>query len=119
GGPTPLARATRDRTLAAPLAAVSVLLWIVIPRRLGTRVPQDFLATDGPLVDFREGMLSNVAVVRVGPVLQMQIDRWWQGQDTRTHQIMAAHVPMLLHGGARSVLVVGGGGGHTARRALD
>jgi spermidine synthase len=109
-------RATRARDVA--LAALPVALWIVLPLLLRTRLPQDFLAEGGTLVDFREGLASNVAVIRTPNALQMKIDRWWQGQDRKTHQIVAAHVPMLLHPDPRSVLVVGAGTGQTAERFL-
>jgi spermidine synthase len=108
----------RHRARDTAVAVAALLLWLAVPRALGTRIPQDFLAADGPLVDFREGMLSNVAIVRSEDALQMMIDRWWQGQDRKTHQIMAAHVPMLLHPDPRTVLVVGVGTGQTASRFL-
>jgi spermidine synthase len=108
--------ARRARDLA--LAALPVAAWIAVPFALRTRIPQDFLGQNGALIAFREGLTSNVAVVRTGEALQLEIDRWWQGQDTKTHQIMAAHVPMLLHPDPRSVLVVGAGTGQTASRFL-
>jgi len=49
----------------------------------------------------------------------MWIDRLWQGQDQKTHQIVAAHLPMLLHPRPRRVLVVGIGSGQTSSRFLD
>ncbi len=70
------------------------------------------------MVDFREGRSSNVAVIRMPDALRMEIDRWWQGEDRINHQIMAAHLPMLLHTQPREVLVVGAGTGQTASRFL-
>ena len=49
---------------------------------------------------------------------RLEIDRWWQGQDRRTHQIMAAHVPMICHPEPQRVLVVGVGAGQTPARFL-
>jgi spermidine synthase len=46
----------------------------------------------------------------------LESDRWWQGQDRKTHQIVAAHLPMLLHPDPRRVLVVGAGAGQTPSR---
>jgi spermidine synthase len=69
-------------------------------------------------VDFREGLQSNLAVVRRESVLNLEIDRLWQGQALKTHQIMAAHLPMLLHPHPRRVLVVGVGAGQTPGRFL-
>ncbi len=107
-----------SRRRVAAVAALAVLVWIAIPRALRTRVPGDFLAAGGVVVDVREGMTANAAVVRTHDSLQLKIDRFWQGQDRKNHQIMAAHVPMLLHPGPRKVLVVGAGTGQTASRFL-
>jgi spermidine synthase len=90
------------------------LAWAAIPHVTGTRVPDDLLAEPSRRVAVLEGLESNLAVVR-GPTgeLQLEIDRWWQGQDRRTHQVMAAHLPMLLHPAPRRVLLVGVGAGQT------
>jgi spermidine synthase len=110
----PRARAGRELALGAAAA----LLWLAIPAALRTRVPNDFLRAEGALVEVREGLTSNAAVIRSQGTLQLQIDRWWQGQDRKTHQIMAAHVPLALHPDPRAVLVVGVGSGQTASRFL-
>ena len=99
-----------------PVMGGILVLWLVIPRALGTRIPADFLAERGVLVDFREGLQSNLAVIRARSGLVLEIDRWWQGRDKKTHQIMAAHLPMLFHPRPRRVLVVGAGVGQTASR---
>jgi spermidine synthase len=99
------------------LGALAVGGWVAVPRILGTRLPADFLASRQTLVDYREGLESNVAVVRRNPyILALEIDRWWQGQDRKTHQIMAGHLPMMLHPDPRRVLVVGVGAGQTPLR---
>ena len=67
---------------------------------------------------YREGVGSNLAVIRKEHVLQLEIEGWWQGEDQKNHQIMAAHIPMLLHPKPRKVLVVGVGTGQTASRFL-
>jgi spermidine synthase len=87
-------------------------------RRFGTRVPQDLLAAPHELVDYREGREANLAVIRRQGGLQLEIDRWWQGQDRKTHQVLAAHVPLLLHAAPRRVLVVGVGAGQTPASIL-
>ncbi|MCA9289759.1 MAG: fused MFS/spermidine synthase, partial [Phycisphaerales bacterium] len=92
--------------------------WFAIPVLTGTRLPADFLGARDRLVDHREGWSSNLAVVRAGHVLQLEIDRWWQGEDRKNHQFMAAHVPMLVHAHPKRVLVVGIGTGQTPRRFL-
>lgn len=98
--------------------AIAALAWFAIPRVQGTRLPLDFLGDRDAVVDFREGFGSNLAVLREGDVLQLEIDRWWQGVNKKTQQFMAAHIPMLLHPGPERVLVVGVGVGQTANRFL-
>ncbi len=105
----------QPRAVAAALAA---LAWMAVHLFSSTRIPEDFLDESGQLVDFREGHNSNVAVIRTPDSLRMEIDRWWQGEDRTNHQIMAAHIPMLLHQQPREVLVVGAGTGQTASRFL-
>ncbi|HEY5659019.1 MAG TPA: fused MFS/spermidine synthase, partial [Myxococcota bacterium] len=102
------------------VAAVAACLsaWLAAPSLLGTRIPDDFLAEPQLLVDHREGLESNLSVVRNGGTLHLVIDQWWQGQQAKSHQIMAAHVPALLHPAPRRVLVVGVGTGQTASRFL-
>jgi tetratricopeptide (TPR) repeat protein len=94
------------------------LLWAAIPYFCRTQLPQDFLATEGTLVDYREGIGANVSVVRKGDLLQLEINRTWQGQNRKNHQVMAAHIPALLHGDPKSVVVIGLGTGQTARSFL-
>jgi len=98
------------------LTLTSVAAWIAIPRALPTQIPRDFLAATGELVDFREGVESNLAVMRAEGRKMLTSDGWWQGQDERSNQIMAAHVPMILHPHPSSVLVVGVGAGQTPAR---
>ncbi|MBW1805603.1 MAG: fused MFS/spermidine synthase, partial [Deltaproteobacteria bacterium] len=97
---------------------ISLIVWICVPLLFGTRLPEDFLAERGRLVDFIEGIGSNLAVVKRNDTLTLEIDRMWQGQDIKGHQIMAAHIPMLIHHEPRDVLVVGAGVGQTASRFL-
>lgn len=100
------------------LIVTSALAWLAIPWVMETRLPGDFLADRGNLVDFREGISTFVAVVRKDNQLRLEIDRLWQGSKQKNHQIMAAHVPMLLHKGPSSALVVGLGSGQAASRFL-
>jgi spermidine synthase len=116
---TLLIETERPRLSRLAFAAAAVGLWLALPHLLPTRIPADFLRPKkGELIDYREGLVSNVAVLRNDGVTSLEIDRWWQGQGTTTHQIMAAHVPMLLRPDARRVLVVGLGVGQTAHRFL-
>ena len=97
---------------------ISLLIWIGIPLATGTRIPADFLGERGSLVAFREGVGSNLAVIRSKNLLTLEIDRLWQGENSKNQQVMAAHIPMLFHPNPRNVLVVGVGTGQTASRFL-
>jgi spermidine synthase len=110
----------RTVRLSVKIAMVvsALLVWLAIPSLLVTRLPQDFLGQQTQLVDFREGLRSHLAVVKTDDNLVLEIDRLWQGQKKKTHQIMAAHIPMLLHRHPRDILVVGMGVGQTASRFL-
>ncbi len=101
----------------AALGVLAIGAWLAVPVVTRTRLPQAFLADPVRLVDHREGLESNLAVVRrPSGALVMEIDRWWQGQDRRTHQVMAAHLPLMLHPAPRSALLVGVGAGQTPLR---
>jgi spermidine synthase len=106
------------RTLVAALSMGAIAIWLALPRILPTRIPGDFLGERGSVVDFKEGLAANVAVVQAEESLRLEIDRWWQGDERKGHQIMAAHIPMILHAAPHDVLVVGAGVGQTARRFL-
>jgi spermidine synthase len=100
------------------IIALSVAVWLGIPFVTGTRIPRDILGLRYELVDFREGIGSNLSVIKRNFQLQLLIDRMWQGTNRKNHQIMAAHVPMLLHEEPKKVLVIGLGTGQTASRFL-
>ena len=98
--------------------AIPTIAWIMIPLALGTRLPDDYLGDKKRLVDVEEGYGSIMSVNRMGTSLQLKIDRLWQGTDVKNHQIMAAHIPMLLHFSPKDILVIGVGVGQTASRFL-
>ena len=104
--------------LRAGMAAVACILWFWIPQQLKTQLPGDFLSSNGVLLEYREGLASNMAVIYSGQSRQLEINRLPQGFDHKNHQIMVAHVPSLLHPGPESVLVIGLGVGQTASRFL-
>ncbi len=112
-----LDRAT-SRWVKSALALVSVTLWFGIPRATKTQLPADLLAHGGALVDFREGRAAHLAVIRRDGRLRLEIDKLWQGEDRKTHQIMAAHIPALLHPAPKDVLAIGMGTGQTFSRFL-
>jgi spermidine synthase len=112
-----------DRTLRVParitLVSLSLLLWVATPFITGTRLPADFLADRAELVDFREGLGSNMAVIKgENNSLTLEIDRMWQGANLKGYHMMLAHLPMLLHQDPKDVLVIGLGVGQTASRFL-
>ena len=111
----PRANSRRPRLVAA---ALLLLGWLAVPLLSDVRLPADYLAPREQLVAWQEGRASNLAAVRRGDHLVLQIDRLWQGRDARNHQIVAAHVPALLHPAPRHVCVVGAGVGQTASRFL-
>ena len=108
-------RGALARTLVVPAA---LLVWLLLPRLANTDLPADYLAPRGALVDFKEGRGSTLAAVKKDGSLNLHIDRLWQGKDLKSHQIMAAHVPMMLAPDVRDVLVIGVGVGQTAARFL-
>lgn len=107
-----------NRGIRLALAAAGVLAWLAVPRVAPTRIPADFLVRDAELLAYAEGLESNLAVVRREGRRVLEIDRWWQGQEGKTHQVMAAHLPLILHPAPRRVLVVGVGAGQTTARVL-
>lgn len=113
---------TLDRSTSLPLKLALVVvvggIWLAVPSLSGTHLPQDYLAGNGELIDFREGHNAHMAVLRDDDVLTLEIDRMWQGENRKLHQMMAAHVPMLLHRSPQSVAVIGLGAGQTAGRFL-
>ena len=108
----------RYRVFKYAAALVAVLVYLGIPYYSQTQVPADFIGEGRDLVAFREGYGANMAVVRREDDLELEIDRWWQGGSKKNHQIMAAHVPMLLHPNPKRVVVVGAGTGQTVSRFL-
>ncbi len=113
----------RSAVVAAVLSVIAIGVWVAIPMASGVKLPQAYLLASGEspeaLVAVREGVASNMAVIKRGSVLQLEMDRLWQGEDRKNHQVMSAHVPMLLHGAdTPRVLVVGLGTGTTPSRFL-
>ena len=84
----------------------------------GTRLPADFLGGKQSMIELAEGISSFIAVVNRDGDKTLEIDRMWQGINQKGHQIMAAHIPMLLHQDPKNVLVIGMGTGQAASRFL-
>ncbi|MEI6704920.1 MAG: hypothetical protein WCL71_15520, partial [Deltaproteobacteria bacterium] len=83
-----------------------------------TRLPADFLGAKQSMIECVEGISAFIAVVTRNGDKTLEIDRMWQGTQQKGHQIMAAHIPMLLHQDPRDVLVIGMGTGQAASRFL-
>ncbi|HIJ87031.1 MAG TPA: hypothetical protein HPP97_05015 [Desulfuromonadales bacterium] len=92
--------------------------WAVILVMGNSGLPGEFLAGNRRVIEYAEGISSFVAVIKQGGIKILEIDRMWQGQDLKGHQILAAHIPMILHQGPKRVLVIGMGTGQTASRFL-
>ena len=95
------------------------IVWLCIPTLLKTKIPHDFLGNKENIVDIKEGLTSNFAVVKTeSDATVLEIDRLWQGQKEPTHQIMASHIPMILNPHVQDVLVLGMGVGQIAEHFL-
>ncbi len=106
-------------TIKTAVITAGTVIWCAVPLLSPAQVPAGYLAEEGRLIDFREGVGGHLAVVKNRydvPVLE--IDRMWQGEERVSHQIMAAHVPMILHQNPEQILVIGVGVGQTASRFL-
>jgi spermidine synthase len=74
----------------------------------------------GELLYYRDGTLATVSVKRLGNAKALAVDGKvdaTNGGDMATQRLLA-HLPLLLHGAARRVAVVGLGSGATAASAL-
>lgn len=110
-GGSPLARAV------GAVAAWGAFLALVLTAPV--RLPHDYLAPEDRLVAVHEGTASNLAVVDRGGVPTLEIDRLWQGEAGRSHQVLAGWIPMVLHPRPAEVLVIGLGAGQAPRAVLE
>jgi len=100
------------------IASGATAVWMGIVLSSDTMLPADFLAGKRPMIEFAEGFSSFIAVVKLDGTKTLEIDRMWQGQNEKGHQILAAHIPMILHQDPKQVMVIGMGTGQTASRFL-
>lgn len=107
-----------SRQMKTTAVMVSLSLWTYLVCAADVRLPQDYLARGKNLVEFVEGKNSFISVIKKNGDIEMEMDRMWQGQKSKGHQIMAAHLPMLIHPAAKDVLVVGVGAGQAPGRFL-
>jgi spermidine synthase len=75
----------------------------------------------GELLYYRDGAAATVSVKRLGNSKALAVDGKVDATNTAdmATQGLLAHLPLLLHGGAREALVVGLGSGATAAAALS
>ena len=108
------------RRVAALLIAFSVIGWGIAATQLKTRLPHDYMASEGTLLEVVEGQGASLAVVQLEDKVLLGIDRLWQGSNKKNQQTFAGHLPMLLRGDGNGtdVLVVGMGTGQAAGRFL-
>ena len=104
--------------IKASAVILCLLIWGLLVTVSGVRLPSDYLANGRELIDFVEGKSTFIAVIKRNNNIKMELDRMWQGQQAKGHQIMAAHLPMLLHPSAKEILVVGVGAGQAPSRFL-
>lgn len=107
-------RGTWDREL---LASGAYKYAVAVPPGLDVETT----LKSGTLVYYRDGAQSTVSVKRLTGVLSLAIDGKVDastGGDMLTQKLLA-HVPLLLHGAARRVALVGLGSGITAASALS
>ncbi|MCL1946759.1 MAG: fused MFS/spermidine synthase [Chitinivibrionia bacterium] len=105
------------------------ILWILVPVALFTfgqgnykNFIKNYLSFDkkSTLLSFAEGREAVVSVTLSKSIKTMEIDRLWQGENRKTRQIMAAHIPtILLKEDPKNALLIGFGTGLTAKRFLD
>ena len=111
-----------DRSTAKGTKLVATALacgaWALLPTLSETRLPADYLASRDELIALHEGGDAPIAVLERNGRKLLEIDRLWQGEDHKNHQIVAAHLPMLLHSDPKRVLVIGVGAGQTPARFL-
>jgi spermidine synthase len=93
-------------------------IWLGVTLSDGARLPADFLASRQSMIEYAEGISSFIAVTMRNGSKTLEIDRMWQGQIQKGHQILVAHIPMMLHQDPKKVLVIGMGTGQTASRFL-
>ena len=107
-----------SKSLRTVMVVLITCVLLGIPTLARTKLPEDYLAGKGKLLDYREGNASFMAIVLNQGECQLEIDRLWQGEAGRNHQSMAAHIPMFHHKHPEDVLVIGIGTGQTAKRFL-
>ncbi|MDD2499523.1 MAG: fused MFS/spermidine synthase [Geobacter sp.] len=76
--------------IKVPTVIVSLLTWGLLATATGVRLPATYLANGRELIDFVEGKNAFISVIKRNGDIKMELDRMWQGQKAKGHQIMAA-----------------------------
>jgi spermidine synthase len=109
-----------DRGLITSGAYVN-MQWLVQPGQKTlsrTQVEQALRADHDEVIDYREGATAIVAVKRKGELLRLNVGGYTEAASMGHVQNLLGHLPLLLHGGARNVLIVGLGSGATLGSVL-
>ena len=70
------------------------------------------------MIDYREGATAVVAVKRKGGLLRLNVGGYTEAASQGHVQNVLGHLPLLLHGNARNVLIIGLGSGATLGSVL-
>ncbi|MGM0443986.1 MAG: fused MFS/spermidine synthase [Fibrobacterota bacterium] len=109
---------TRSSSMHIPLAAAILLFLAVYPRFTGANIPLSYYSDHGEVISHVEGVASDIIVSRTPAGRTLSVNGLWQGESRKNRQIMAAHIPMLIHEDPRSIALVGLGAGQTGERFL-
>jgi spermidine synthase len=83
-----------------------------------TAAEQVLRADHDEVLDYREGATAVVAVKRKGDLLRLNVGGYTEAASQGHVQNLLGHLPLLLHGSARTVLIVGLGSGATLGSVL-
>lgn len=109
-----------DRGLITSGAYVNTQ-WLVqagqknLPR---AQMEQLLRADHDEVIDYREGATAVVAVKRKGNLLRLNVGGYTEAASLGHVQNLLGHLPLLLHGSARTALIVGLGSGATLGSVL-
>jgi spermidine synthase len=88
------------------------------PKPSRAQMEQILQADHDEVIDYREGATAVVAVKKKGDLLRLNVGGYTEAASLGHVQNLLGHLPMLLHGGARSALIVGLGSGATLGSVL-
>jgi spermidine synthase len=109
-----------DRSLLTSGAYVNMQWFVHSGQRDTSRATVSAIlrADHDEVVDYREGATAIVAVKRKGDLLRLNVGGYTEAASQGHVQNLLGHLPLLLHGAARDVLIVGLGSGATLGSVL-